>query len=106
MARLRRAPLVAADGVPVPLKDRDAAFWFDSDAVAGLAAQEGLLGPVADPRVVEAWPAWRRFDVFRAAWCESVGMVNAALRCPDYEAMRAAGIDMSSSARLRLLGGM
>src|SRR5690625_792201 len=106
MARLRRAPLVAADGVPVPLKDRDAAFWFDSDAVAGLAAQEGLPGPIADSQLVQSWPAWRRFDVFRAAWCESVGMVDAKLRCPDYEAMRAAGIDMSSSARLRLLGGM
>jgi len=103
VARLRRAPVVAADGVPVPLKDRHAAFWFDSEAVADLALQEGLPGPIADPRTVEKWPLWRRFDVFRTEWCESVGMVNAALQCPDYAAMRAAGIDMSGSGRLRLV---
>lgn len=105
MARLRRAPLVAADGVPVPLKDRDSVFWADAGSVARLAAELDLTGVLTDQSELERWPVWRRFDVFRAAWCESVGMVNIKLRCLDHEAMRQAGIDCSSSARKRLAVG-
>lgn len=99
MARRKTPPLISPDGVPEPLRNREAPFWRSPDAVAALANELGL------PEPVNGWedaPPWLAFDHFRTAWTKATGLRDAFDNL-DFTRARAAGIDTSGSSRWRLL---
>lgn len=83
---------------PVELGSRFHPVWSDPSGVAALGARYRL--PLA---VGRDWPAWKCFDAFRQSWCEANGVESVYPGRFDFSAARELGIDVSGSARYRLL---
>lgn len=93
----RAAGSIARGGVPPQLRDRQHPMWADERAVAAFARDHGLH--LGDPQHPGA--AWERFDRARLAWCKTHDLLSPH-GLPDFRAMRAAGIDATSSVRERI----
>ncbi|EYR63270.1 hypothetical protein N866_01785 [Actinotalea ferrariae CF5-4] len=89
--------------MPPALRDRLDPVWADHAAVSELVAAYGLTLSLRGASLLRAAPPWARFDSFRKAWCQANGLMSD--QWPDridQRRARAAGVDLSGSARYRL----
>jgi hypothetical protein len=92
------------DGLaPAALRDRHDPLWSDPVRVQRLAADTGTTVDWAGWGSLASMPAWRRFDRFREAWCLGNGLESKWPGRFDAARARAAGVDVSSSVRDRLV---